>query len=162
MSFMVQNRLGSSSLPAAVKQESGQVEVIVGLLFQAVGRLQDHFASCAASCALSVAQAAAIQQMHGPLTMRELADRIGCDPSNVTGITDRLEARGLVVRQLDPSDRRIKVLVLTPAGAELRARLQEQLLNRPAPITGLTGEEQHQLRDLLQRSLAAAPEQPGS
>ncbi len=160
---MVHNRSASpSARPAAVQQGPGQVEEIVGLLFQAVGLLQAHFASCAASCGLSVAQAAAIQQMHSPLTMRELAKRIGCDPSNVTGITDRLEARGLVERQLDPSDRRVKVLILTAGGADLRSRLQEQLLNRPAPITGLTGEEQDQLRDLLQRALPAAPEQPGS
>jgi len=154
--------VSSSARRAEAQQGPRQVEEIVGLLFQAVGLLQDHFASCAASCGLSVAQAAAIQQMRGPLTMRELADRIGCDPSNVTGITDRLEARALVVRQLDPSDRRIKMLVLTSAGAELRGRLQEQLLNRPAPITGLNREEQDQLRDLLQRALPAAREQPGS
>src|ERR687887_2904386 len=60
-----------------------------------------------------------------PLPMSSLAERLFCDASNVTGIADRLEARGLVERRRADGDRRIKVLALTPAGAELRDRVLE-------------------------------------
>src|SRR5918912_2526956 len=58
-----------------------------------------------------------------PLPMSALAERLVCDASNVTGLADRLEARGLVVRQPAERDRRVKALAITPAGAALRKRV---------------------------------------
>src|SRR5947199_6955089 len=62
-----------------------------------------------------------------PLPMSRLADTLSCDASNVTGLVDRLESRGLVRRQPSPRDRRVKVLALTPAGSRLRAQLLRQM-----------------------------------
>src|SRR6266550_3915194 len=45
-----------------------------------------------------------------PLPMSHLADTLSCDASNVTGLIDRLESRGLVHRQASARDRRVKVL----------------------------------------------------
>src|SRR5215813_7478669 len=56
-----------------------------------------------------------------PLPMGRLAETLSCDASNVTGLVDRLEARGLVQRRPSADDRRVKVLQLTPAGSRLRA-----------------------------------------
>lgn len=50
------------------------------------------------------------------LTMRELSQRLMVTGGNVTGITDQLEAEGLVVREPHPSDRRSVTVRLTPAG----------------------------------------------
>src|SRR5262249_43256592 len=50
-----------------------------------------------------------------PLPMGRLADTLACDASNVTGLVDRLEARGLVQRRPSRGDRRIKEVQLTPA-----------------------------------------------
>src|SRR4029453_14867636 len=55
-----------------------------------------------------------------PVPMGELAETLACHASNVTGLVDRLESRGLVLRRPSPADRRVKVLVLTPTGAQLR------------------------------------------
>ena len=52
----------------------------------------------------------------GAISMRDLAESLGCDASNLTGIADRLERRGLMVRRVDSQDRRIKNLVLTDEG----------------------------------------------
>src|SRR5882724_9064153 len=49
-----------------------------------------------------------------PLAMSVLADALICDASNVTGIVDKLESRGLIVRQSAENDRRIKMLAVTP------------------------------------------------
>ena len=94
-----------------------------------------------------------MEQMDRPISMRELADRLSCDPSNVTGITDRMEAHGLVTRQAGESDRRVKRLVLTDAGRELRQRLQARLMQGPAPLVGLSEADQELLRALLLRTL---------
>ena len=51
-----------------------------------------------------------------PLAMSELADALYCHASNVTGIVDRLESRGLVERRPGLGDRRVKTLALTRRG----------------------------------------------
>src|SRR5215218_11243415 len=56
-----------------------------------------------------------------PIPMGQLATTLSCDASNVTGLVNRLEARGLVRRRPADTDRRIRVLDLTPTGAKLRA-----------------------------------------
>ena len=87
----------------------------------------------------------------GPLSRRELAERLQCDPSNVTFLVDRLESRGLLTRARARSDRRIKALALTPAGIELRDRLIATIADS-SMFTSLTRAQQKQLADLLQRA----------
>src|SRR5436309_15406282 len=57
-----------------------------------------------------------------PLPMSRLADTLSCDASNVTGLVDRLESRGLVEPQASAPDRRGRGLQLTPTGTRPRAR----------------------------------------
>jgi DNA-binding MarR family transcriptional regulator len=85
----------------------------------------------------------------GPLSRRELAERLCCDPSNVTFLFDRLEQRRLVSRDRARNDRRVKVLTLTPAGVEARDRLIATLAESPL-FRGLTTAQQRQLVALLQ------------
>jgi MarR family transcriptional regulator, organic hydroperoxide resistance regulator len=86
------------------------------------------------------------------MAMNELADRLFCDASNVTGIVDRLESRGLVERG-SAADRRVKALAVTPAGEKLRARMMERLGQPPPGVAALSAEEQRTLTKLLQRIL---------
>ncbi len=58
------------------------------------------------------------------LTQTELGRALIMHRSNVTGLVDRLEARGLVQRKTSPDDRRIYRVIVSPAGREL---LQEIL-----------------------------------
>jgi len=88
-----------------------------------------------------------------PLPMRTLARKLGCDASNVTGIVDRLEERGLLVRAVSAVDRRVKMLVLTDAGMRLRQRIMADLAEAPEPIARLSAEDQRALRDILSRAL---------
>ena len=69
----------------------------------------------------------AVKAMHyldGGIAMKELGRRMRCDPSFVTSIADSLESRGLARREPNPADRRIKNLVLTTEGLELKERLE--------------------------------------
>lgn len=86
----------------------------------------------------------------GPLSRRELAERLHCDPSNVTFLVDRLEGRRLVARARVKSDRRVKALALTAAGLEVRARLIVTLADS-ALFARLTHAEQRELAALLMR-----------
>jgi len=99
-----------------------RADEIVEHLFALVERLRAGFEEAVSCFELSAAQAKALRYLTwaGPVPMRELADRLRCDVSNVTGLVDRLEQRGLVERRPAPSDRRVKTLVVvTTAGAEV-------------------------------------------
>jgi DNA-binding MarR family transcriptional regulator len=89
-----------------------------------------------------------------PVAMRELAETLSCDASNVTGLVDRLEARGLVARRPSPRDRRVKVLDLTPTGSRLRAELLKEVADAANPLARLTPREQRTLIRILERLLA--------
>ena len=85
-----------------------------------------------------------------PLPMSRLADTLSCDASNVTGLVDRLESRGLVRRQPSPQDRRVKVLHLTPTGARLRTQLLRQMTGRSLPLSRLSLAQQRTLVKILE------------
>jgi DNA-binding MarR family transcriptional regulator len=95
-----------------------------------------------------------------PAPMGDLAGILRCDASNVTGLTDRLEARGLLERRSAPHDRRVRHLVLTEAGAALREEVKLKLDEPPEGFAELTGAEARALRDLLRKVAAAAPPPP--
>ena len=85
------------------------------------------------------------------LSMRQLARRLGCDNSYVTPLVDALEKRGLAVRQPHPTDRRIKVIVLTEQGLELARRVQLADTTPPAAFAALTDSEVATLCHLLRK-----------
>ena len=91
----------------------------------------------------------ALRTIDGPMPMKELASCMEFDPSYVTMIADRLEARGLVERQPHPTDRRVKNLVLTAKGKRLRAKLPDTLWSGDTVFSSLDTAQRAQLTDLL-------------
>jgi len=85
-----------------------------------------------------------------PLPMSRLAETLSCDASNVTGLVDRLEARGLVRRLASLRDRRVKVLQLTPTGARLRAQLLRRMAGRSIPLSRLSVDQRRTLVHILE------------
>ena len=110
----------------------------------------------AAELGLSPPQLFALQALREdePAPMSGLADMLRCDASNVTGLVDRLEARGLVQRRAAPHDRRVRHLVLTAEGRTLRARLADRIQAPPPGLAALPDAEARQLRDLLRKVFA--------
>jgi DNA-binding MarR family transcriptional regulator len=88
------------------------------------------------------------------LPMSHLAETLFCDASNVTGIVDRLETRGLIERRDNPRDRRVKLIALTGDGIAVRARIRERLHEPPAQIAALSQDDKRTLRDVLRRAVA--------
>jgi MarR family transcriptional regulator, organic hydroperoxide resistance regulator len=88
-----------------------------------------------------------------PMPMSALAQALMCDNSNVTGIVDRLEAQGLVERRPSEQDRRVKTLVVTPKGVELRKELERRMGTPPPPLARLSEADAVALRGILERAL---------
>jgi MarR family transcriptional regulator, organic hydroperoxide resistance regulator len=89
------------------------------------------------------------------MPMSSLAGMLFCDASNVTGIVDRLEARGLIERRPSATDRRVKLLVLTAAGDRVRSIAQRQMTQPPPEIADLPLEHRRALRDALRAAMAS-------
>ena len=88
-----------------------------------------------------------------PIPMGQLAETLACDASNVTGLVDRLESRGLIRRRSSAEDRRVKVLDLTPTGSRLRTLLLDRMTTPPATLKRLSVREQRALVRILTRLL---------
>ncbi|MFG1611037.1 MarR family winged helix-turn-helix transcriptional regulator [Actinoplanes sp. NPDC049265] len=123
------------------------------LVFEMTRRLRNDFNVSAAELNLPPTQALALMCLVAPASMRELATRLSCEPSNVTAIVDGLERRGLVTRELDPSDRRIKQVTLTGEGKRHRTKLGSHNKAKVAAVFNLSAPDRSQLRDLLSRAL---------
>jgi len=89
----------------------------------------------------------------GPLPLGLVAEHFNIDASAVTWIADRLESRGLAVRESSPNDRRVKLLTLTDEGRALVTTLQPRATEFPG-IATLSATERKQLADLLRRAFA--------
>jgi MarR family transcriptional regulator, organic hydroperoxide resistance regulator len=114
-----------------------------------------RMAAIAQEFELAPMQMQALMALHPgrELPMSALAGTLACDASNVTGIVDRLEARGLIERREDPRDRRVKMLAVTSEGARFRARVGKRMATPPEPVVGLSRADQRVLRDVLRRAL---------
>ncbi|WP_328746974.1 MarR family transcriptional regulator [Streptomyces sp. NBC_00285] len=129
---------------------------VVELIGDVVARFYSDYEDAAAEHALTGAQARLLSLLsREPLPMRKLAQKLKCEPSNVTGIVDRLEARALVERRPDPADRRVKVAAATDEGRRVARELREGLRFAREPLAGLSQGERESLRDLLRRMLGA-------
>jgi len=127
---------------------------VVELIGEVVARFYEDYETAAGEHALTGAQARLLSLLSlEPLPMRKLAQKLKCEPSNVTGIVDRLEERGLLVRAVSAVDRRVKMLVLTDAGIRLRQRILADLAEAPEPIARLSADDQRALREILSRAL---------
>ena len=84
--------------------------------------------------------------------MRALAQQLFCDPSNVTGIVDRLEGRGLIERRGSETDRRVRIVRLTAEGQRVRAEVVARMSAPPDEIAELPLESQLALRDALRQA----------
>jgi DNA-binding MarR family transcriptional regulator len=127
---------------------------VVELIGEAVARFHADYEEAAARHALTGAQARLLSLLSlEPLPMRRLAQRLRCEPSNVTGIVDRLELRGLVERRPDPADRRVKVAAATDEGRRVARALRDSLRFAREPLAGLSEGERVALRDALRMML---------
>jgi MarR family transcriptional regulator, organic hydroperoxide resistance regulator len=113
---------------------------------------------------LSMPQAFAFLHLDAddPPAMRDLAGALQCDASFVTGIVDRLEALGLAERRVSSADRRVKELVLTPAGRTAQARMRRVWKEAPAVVRELSARDLRDLHRIAGRLAAGIAPDEGS
>lgn len=129
------------------------LEEVGQLLRQISLRSRAHVHETLADLAVPGPVSWALRELGEPMAMRDLAERMWCDASYITGIADRLEKAGWAFRQNDPDDRRVKQLVLTQAGKQARAEMIDRI-HADMPIArNLSMEELEQLATLLRKSL---------
>lgn len=145
----------------STKLDREPAQALWGLLRDsAFASLRDDFTKRVSECSLTLSQGKLIRELARPQSQRELARLLHYDPSNITALADSLEARGLLERRADASDRRFRLLALTPDGERLRSLLEDRLAQPPAFLNRLTHAEQEQLLDLLGKLFDSPPPQP--
>jgi len=139
---------------AKVKRNSPAQEAwsLMGKLFW---EMRPRMIRLASEFGLSPPQLFALRTLDpdNPVSMRALAQQLQCDSSNVTGLVDGLAAQGLVERREAEHDRRVRMLVITERGAEVRKRMQAAVQTVPPEIAALSVEDQRALRDILRRAM---------
>lgn len=132
-----------------------EVAELAELVHRVNRRLRHRASEQLARLGMTPAQIRALRTLGragAPLRMSALADQLGIARRSATSVVDDLEARGLVRREPDPTDRRATSVVLTRAGQSMLRRsreLRHEALGELA--SGLSPEELHTLRTLLSR-----------
>jgi DNA-binding MarR family transcriptional regulator len=121
----------------------------------AIRYLQTQYAATFAQLGLTPPEARALYFLQPGVFMsqRELATAMGCSPSYITALADRLQEAGIVERHVDSRDRRVNTLALTQQGRTLQAKLAARLYDAPEAIAELDPDQLESLRDLLLRLL---------
>lgn len=116
--------------------------------------VRDWWSALCQELDLTPSQGMALKSLDCPLPMSTLADALACDASNITGIVDKLESRGLIARRGADHDRRVKMLCVTELGQSLRDRLVKRLLEPPAALAALPLDLKSRLTATLRKVIA--------
>jgi DNA-binding MarR family transcriptional regulator len=147
--------LSNKSIPSGMVSPSPSdplTREVVDLIGTIVARYHEEYEVAAAEHQLTGAQAGVLTLLaREPMPMRGIARQLKCEPSNVTGIVDRLEARGLAERRPHPADRRVKLAAATEEGRRTAEGLRGSLNFAREPLAALSAQERASLRDLLRR-----------
>jgi DNA-binding MarR family transcriptional regulator len=133
-------KMGSDKAPDPAREAWG---LLVGLVYP------PPFLGIARELGLRPASMGALRALDRPRTMSEIAAVLHCDNSNVTGIVDGLEEKGLATREPSPADRRVKLIALTADGRRVRTRLTRAVEKPPTWVEGLSVADQRSLARIL-------------
>jgi MarR family transcriptional regulator, organic hydroperoxide resistance regulator len=146
--------LGAEPVPHAEPLTDEQLnQQISETIPEVIKQIHDVGQSIATEFGLTGSDAMALFKLDAPMTMKELGQRMGCDPSFITTIADALEKHGLARREPSLRDRRSKNIVLTPEGVTARDRLCAELMARAPWCTGLDTGERRCLLGLMRKML---------
>ena len=122
----------------------GPAQDIVQLLRRMVGRIYVDSKRMVKRFGVTGPQALVLRALlhSGPMSSAALAKAIFVTPSNLTGIIDRLEQKGLVTRTRQATDRRVQLLALTETGGHKAESLPDPIEEKLAAGLALLDEEQ--------------------
>jgi DNA-binding MarR family transcriptional regulator len=142
---------------AEQQQDRGQLDAdIVDAFVTLFDQIANRMEAVAQRYALPGFCVKALHMLSSPMAMKDLSHKFHCDPSFVTTIADQLASRGLGKRETDSRDRRVKNLLLTPKGVELRERLESELFGSMPWSQTLDVSERECLLTLLRKMAGGA------
>ena len=142
-----------AELPGLTRADDELNQQIGDVFSELLKQAHDMSQGIAAELGLSGSDVIALAKLETPMTMKELGQRMGCDPSFVTTVADALEKHGLARREPSQRDRRSKNIVLTPQGVSVRNQIIRELLARAPWCTSLDTSERSCLLGLLRKML---------
>lgn len=156
-------RSAAAATTRAAAAANPVVNELANLYVELMMRRADRIQTLTSELELTPSQARALALMdpEKSLTMSELAQAVALEPSNLTGVIDKLEARGFVKRSLAPADRRVKLVSITRPGAALRARIYARLREPEPWMLALSERDQRQLLGILRKALAFVQQTTG-
>ncbi|HET8991540.1 MAG TPA: hypothetical protein VFN31_00710 [Candidatus Saccharimonadales bacterium] len=123
-------------------------ELLIGIMMQAKHRL----IRLAGEFDVTGMQAMMVFLLKTPRPMNSFTKLFNCDASNITGLVDGLEARGLATRFPDLHDRRIKMVKLTDEGEKLRTQFIKLLIeDKESSFYNLSANELITFNSLLEK-----------
>lgn len=129
-----------------------------GVLFAQVGRTARRwFGAALAPLDLKPLQVGALHQLRsGPMSQQALGDALDMEASNLVGVLNDLEEKGLILRRRDPDDRRRHIVELTSTGAERLADVGIAVADvEERLVSALDDEQRAQLHELLATIIAS-------
>src|SRR5580700_8639793 len=136
--------------PLTDEQLNQQISDTLPELFKHFHELSQRIAT---ESGMNGSDAIALLKLDAPMTMKELGQRMGCDPSFITTIADTLEKHGLARREPSLRDRRSKNIVLTSEGVTVRERISRELAARAPWCTTLDTGERTCLLGLMRKMI---------
>ncbi len=137
---------------SSVERKLAEARSLSVLLHRASERAQRDFAAAVEPLGVTAPMARTVLLLATPTPMRGIAEHLACDPSYVTNVADLLERAGLAER-VTGTDRRVKLLALTPAGLRLRGRIAEKVAREATVLRTLTPAQREALRELAELML---------
>jgi DNA-binding MarR family transcriptional regulator len=132
-----------------------QTSEVADCFFELIGNIVGQAEQLAHRLGIPAPFIKALHTLECPMAMKELGKRMHCDPSFVTLLADMLEKRGLARREPHPADRRVKNIVLTSEGEELKQRVEAEITARMPWNRALNESERAQLLALIRKMLSA-------
>jgi MarR family transcriptional regulator, organic hydroperoxide resistance regulator len=132
-----------------------QTSEVADCFFELIGNIVGQAEQLAHRLGIPAPFIKALHTLDCPMAMKELGKRMHCDPSFVTLLADMLEKRGLAKREPHPADRRVKNIVLTSDGEDLKQRVEAELTARMPWNRALNESERAQLLALIRKMLSA-------
>jgi MarR family transcriptional regulator, organic hydroperoxide resistance regulator len=132
-----------------------QTSEVADCFFELIGNIVGQAEQLAHRMGIPAPFLKVLHTLDCPMAMKDLGKRMHCDPSFVTLVADMLEKRGLARREPHPADRRVKNLVLTSEGEELKQRVEAEISARMPWNRALNEPERAQLLALIRKMLRA-------
>ena len=135
----------------SARVEAPRLWIVLARCYRAVSQIAERSIS---EAGLGLSDFAALEALlhKGPLTITDIQAKVLLASGSMTAAVDRLERKGLVVRRATPSDRRAKVLELTPEGKRVvEAAFRRNAAELAAAMAILNATEKHRLYGLLKK-----------